>query len=61
MYHAHETSMGSKEVILPENISFKSKTSFQAKKKKINPAIKQTQNAFIHKGISSLQKQADKI
>lgn len=42
-------------------ISFKSKTSFQAKKKKINPAIKQTQNAFIHKGISSLQKQADKI
>lgn len=41
-------------------ISFKSKTSFQAKKK-INPAIKRTQNAFIHKGISSLQKQADKI
>lgn len=41
-------------------ISFKSKTSFQAKKK-INPAIKLMQNAFVHKGISSLQKQVGKI
>lgn len=35
------------------------KTFFQAKKK-ISPAIKLMQNAFIHKGVSSLQKLLEK-